>query len=99
MVHTIVMVRERPEPKQGDKAMFEASEQTFIQSADSRETSAEIMGAIDWLSTSEKDAERIWASPTNEEMLAIWERATNNGNVDSDELYWGDSGNQWWTNK
>lgn len=25
MVHTIVMVRERPEPKQGDKAMFDTA--------------------------------------------------------------------------
>lgn len=67
----------------------------FANSADSRETSQEIIDAIVRLSQNEKEAIRIWESPTYEESLAIWERVTDNGLRDSNEYCWGASGSNW----
>jgi len=68
----------------------------FLESADSRETDQEIIDAIWWLANEdEAKAERIWQDPTNEEMLAIWERVTKNGLVPAYEFCWGESGSHW----
>jgi hypothetical protein len=67
----------------------------FIDTADSRETSPEIMEAIAGLSRSDENAVGIWEAPSPEEALAIWERVTRNGLVSSTEFCWGSSGGRW----
>jgi len=68
----------------------------FLRSAGSRETDLKIIEAIWWLSgKDETRAERIWQDPTNEEMIAIWERVTNNGLRPSNEFCWGKAGSAW----
>ena len=60
--------------------------------ANSHETSEEIVEAIVWLAQDNGDkAERIWQEPTDEEKLAIWQRATKNGSIDDEDLFWGES--------
>lgn len=70
---------------------------TFIESADSRETSPEILSAILWLAGGdERVADRVWEDPTDAEALAVWERVTKNGLIPSTEFCWGrDTGAQW----
>ena len=71
----------------------------FIDTADSRKTSTELMEAIFYTSgKSEKLAERIWAEPTNDELIAIWERVTKNGNIESTDFCWGAAGSRWAAN-
>ena len=67
----------------------------FIETADSRETSTEIMEAIRAVAGSETAAVRVWECPSYEESLAVWERVTNNGNADSTDYCWGTSGSKW----
>ena len=87
------------------------SKTNFIDTADARETSQEIMSAILWVargrdaeriwadpSEDETEAERIWAAPSEAEMLAIWERVTKNGLIDASEFCWGASGSDWANN-
>lgn len=63
----------------------------FIATADSRETSVEVMAAIAFLACDMAEAEAVW----NGDMVGIcypsdvWEAATRNGNVDPTTLYWG----------
>lgn len=69
---------------------------TFLQTADSRETSPELMEAILHVSGwNEAEAVRVWESPTEAEMIAIWERVTNNGLIDAAEFCWGSAGSDW----
>jgi len=69
---------------------------SFIESANSRETSKEIMEAINWMATgNEAEAVRIWEDPTEAEALAIWERVTKNGLLQADEFCWGAAGSSW----
>ena len=69
--------------------------ENFINSGDARETSSEIMEAISFLSNGDiAIAERIWADPTDAEMLAIYERATKNGLLSTDNWYWGAASNR-----
>jgi len=67
----------------------------FISTADSRETSPEIMEAILAVAGSQSAAGRVWEEPTYEETLAVWERVTKNGMHDSTEYCWGASGSKW----
>ncbi len=68
----------------------------FVNSADTRETSVEIMEAIEWLADGKtKTANRIWEAPTELEMNTIWERVTKNGLVPSSDFCWGEEGNRW----
>jgi hypothetical protein len=59
--------------------------------ADSRETSHEVMAAIAFLASDMAEAEAVW----NGDMGGIcypsdvWESATRNGNIDPTTLYWG----------
>ena len=69
---------------------------TFIDTADSRETSREIMEAILFVARNDESvADRIWSDPTDAELIAIYERATKNGLIDASDLYWGASSNKW----
>lgn len=69
----------------------------FIDTAASRKTSPEIMEAILYVAGgNDTEAKRVWADPTVEETLAIWERVTKNGLLDSEEFCWGASGSAWW---
>ena len=68
---------------------------TFIESATSRETSAELMEAILAVAGSEQAAERVWEDPSNREALAIWERVTKNGQRSASEFCWGANGSTW----
>ena len=59
--------------------------------ANSRETSPEVMTAIAFLARNEAEAEAVW----NGDMGGIcypydvWEAATKNGLIDDETLYWG----------
>jgi len=72
--------------------------EAFVGTADSRETSVEIMRAIAFFARDLTEAEVIWAdgfgaacSPTD-----IWEHVTRNGLNDSAEYCWGAAGSNWW---
>lgn len=67
----------------------------FISTADSRETSVEIMEAILAVAGSQSAAVRVWDEPTYEETLAVWERVTKNGLRDSTDYCWGAAGSAW----
>lgn len=67
----------------------------FLNTAASRETSADLMAAILWVAGSEDAASRVWESPTEPELLAIWERVTKNGLIDASEFCWGAAGGNW----
>ena len=68
----------------------------FTGSADSRETSIEIMDAIEWLADDELGALEIWEAPTEEQIMSVWERVTKNGLIEN-EFFWGGSVD--WANK
>ena len=69
---------------------------TFIETADSRETSKEIMEAIVFVAGGDSaEAVRIWEEPTEAEMLAIWERVTQNGLHNASAFFWGCDGSKW----
>lgn len=71
----------------------------FIASAESRETSKEIMEAIAFFAQNAKEAEDLWngdgfgvvCSPTD-----LWEHVTNNGLREASDFVWGASGAHWW---
>jgi hypothetical protein len=68
----------------------------FLKSADTRETSTEIIEAIWTVSgRNETVANRIWDAPESGELVAIWEIVTKNGLIDECTFVWGASGNQW----
>jgi len=69
---------------------------TFIESAESRETSPELMAAILYVAGNNDDeAVRVWKEPAPHELLAVWERVTKNGLIESTEFCWGASGSNW----
>jgi len=63
----------------------------FIATADSRETSPEVMEAIAFHARDAAEAEAVW----NGDMAGIcnpsdlWKTATNNGGIDAETLFWG----------
>ena len=67
----------------------------FLSTAASRETSPELMDAILAVAGNESRAVRVWEEPTEAEALAIWERVTKNGLIDSGEFVWGADGSGW----
>ena len=67
----------------------------FIATANSRETSPEIMEAIRSVAGSDTAAVLVWEAPSEEEALAVWERVTNNGLIPSADYCWGASGSRW----
>lgn len=72
-----------------------AAAEQFIATANSRETSPEVMEAIAVLARDESEAARIWEEPTEAEALAIWERVTKNGLLASSDFVWGAAGAGW----
>ena len=69
---------------------------SFLDSADSRETSTEIMEAIALVAKSDADeAERIWEDPTLEQLTQVWQIVTHGGEIESTEFCWGTSGRAW----
>lgn len=72
----------------------------FIATADSRETSREIMQAIVFFARNVAEAEALWAGdawgivcyPTD-----MWEHVTNNGRIDPTDFCWGGAGAGWWS--
>ena len=71
----------------------------FIASADSRETSPEIMQAIVFFARDLAEAEALWngdgfgviCNPSH-----LWEHVTKNGLWDATDFCWGASGTAWW---
>lgn len=64
----------------------------FIASADSYRTSIQIMRAIAFFARNAAEAETIWEGDGYDiaSLSDIWENATNNGQLDDAELFWGD---------
>ena len=71
----------------------------FIETADSRETSTELMEAILFAADgNEARAEQIWADgPSDAELVCIVERVTKNGLHETTDFVWGAAGEQWAT--
>lgn len=69
----------------------------FIESADSRETSVELMQAILQVAGGdEAKAEGIWEDgPDSTELVAIIEIVTKNGQHETTEFCWGAAGDNW----
>ena len=64
----------------------------FIATADSRETSPEVMKAIVFFARDLAEAEAIWEGNLENicDVSDLWENATNNGKLpDSETLFWG----------
>ena len=59
--------------------------------ADSRETSPEVMKAIAFFARNEAEAEAIWNGDIDGICYPsdLWEAATKNGTIDAETLYWG----------
>lgn len=82
-----------------EKFIDSADAQAFIASADSRETSVEIMQAIAFFAQNADEAVALWEGdgfgsvchPTD-----LWEHVTNNGQRDASEFFWGAAGPRWW---
>ena len=71
----------------------------FIATADSRETSREIMEAIAFFARDEAEAVALWEGDgfgTVCDPSDIWEHVTGNGRRDADEFCWGAAGHNWW---
>lgn len=68
----------------------------FIDTAESRETSRQVMEAIAFFARDLDEAERIWNGDLGNACtkLDIWEHATSNGSRDVD-LFWGAEGERW----
>ena len=65
----------------------------FIATADSRNTSPEIMEAIAQLARNEDEAIALWDGDgigRVANLIDIWERATGNGRISDEVLFWGD---------
>jgi hypothetical protein len=71
----------------------------FIASADSRETSPEVMQAIAFFAHDLPEAERLWQDGPDSVIchpIDLWEHITRNGLRDPAEYFWGAAGNHWW---
>jgi hypothetical protein len=70
----------------------------FIASGDSRETSSEIMQAIDYFARDLSEAEALWAGDGFGvvcQVSDLWENVTQNGLHDATEFCWGAAGRNW----
>ena len=64
----------------------------FIATADSRETSTEVMKAIAFFARDEKEAVALWEGDGLGRVAHlgdVWENATGNGRIDDNDLFWG----------
>jgi hypothetical protein len=69
----------------------------FMQTADAKETSVELMEAILMAAGGDEEkAEAIWANgPTSGELVAIVEIVTKNGMYETTDFAWGAAGENW----
>jgi len=69
----------------------------FIETADSRETSHELMEAILFAAGGDAErAEHIWENGANDaELVCIVERVTKNGLHETTDFVWGAAGANW----
>lgn len=69
----------------------------FIESAESRETSRELMEAILKVAgRDEEKAKQIWEDgPDSGELVCIIEIVTKNGIYETTDFYWGEAGHNW----
>lgn len=73
----------------------------FIKSADSRETSKEIMGSIVFFANDLGEAEFIWTEgrlpgcAAADSIAAIKENVTKNGKHEASDFFWGAAGKEW----
>jgi hypothetical protein len=69
----------------------------FILTGDTRETSVEVMQAIAFFADNLAEAESIWHGDFlgKTDDLALWEKASNNGLIADEKLFWGTAGNRW----
>ena len=78
----------------------DSSEATaWIATADSRETSREIMQAIAFFARNQDEANRLWSGDGFGEICHasdLWEHVTGNGRRDASEFCWGAAGHKWW---
>lgn len=66
--------------------------EAFIATAESRETSREIMEAIAFFARNDAEAAALWEGDgigTVADLTDVWERATGNGLIDDAGLMWG----------
>jgi len=70
---------------------YSAERDDFCNSADSRETSHEIMEAIAAIAHNVEQAERIWAEPDRHEIEAICQKLAN----PPSSYCWGAAGSDW----
>lgn len=71
----------------------------FIATADSRETSKEIMRAIAFFAQNTEEAEALWNGDGFGEICHpsdMWEHVTKNGLRDASDYSWGTAGKNWW---
>lgn len=69
---------------------------SFIDRAESLNTDREILEAILYVASGDEDAAMlIWCAPSQEQLVAIWERVTGNGVRPADEFFWGSFGDSW----
>ena len=69
---------------------------TFINSRFSRETSIEVMKAIESMATNDEDAVEIWRDPTIKQVREIWKIVTKNGKILPSEFCWGAACDRWY---
>ena len=72
------------------------SSKSFIESADSRETSKKVMMAI--LSVAEGDEDyaiKIWEAPTPAETSMVRDLVTEHGKLPASDYCWGAAGSKW----
>jgi hypothetical protein len=70
----------------------------FIATADSRETSREILEAIAFFAADLAEAEALWAGDGFGvvcQVSDLWEQVTQNGLRDATEFFWGAAGRNW----
>jgi hypothetical protein len=69
----------------------------FISSGDSRKTCKHVMEAIAFFAENLTEAEAFWNGDFGGKVdeLAIWEHATNNGKIESEDMLWGIDGARW----
>jgi len=75
-----------------------AAAAAFIATADSRETSPEIMQTIAFFARDIAEAEALWNGDGFGVVCQVsdfWENVTNNGQMDATEFCWGDAGRNW----
>ena len=79
-------------------AIETAAAAAFIATADSRETSPEIMQTIAFFARDINEAEALWNGDGFGvvcQVSDLWENVTNNGLVDATDFCWGAAGRNW----